>query len=213
MQQLPQATNLSTPTAQLLLGLQPGLRLSALPSCGCSLCQASELVLHPRAFPALQSLALTPSSGGDRASARSTHQRTLWSKWQADQFWLQLSDGSAAGHSTMKRDLHRERARVGFASSVANWALILGITTFASLNRRPRIYQQSVQQSTSRNIGEDTPPWRCARTQLRDLWVWEWESENPIAKDSYDGRMSESPYKWGAKNSLSQFLSNERPAI
>lgn len=53
VQQLPEATDLSAPAAQFLLGLQPRIRVSALPSRGRPLRKTALNLLHPRAVSAL----------------------------------------------------------------------------------------------------------------------------------------------------------------
>lgn len=58
VQQLREAADLPAPAAQLLLGLQPGVRVPALPRGRRALRQAAHLVLHPQPLPAVQPLAV-----------------------------------------------------------------------------------------------------------------------------------------------------------
>lgn len=59
MQQLPEAADLPSSTTELLLGLQPRLCLPALQGGRRSLREAAFGLLHPRAVPALQPVAVT----------------------------------------------------------------------------------------------------------------------------------------------------------
>jgi len=59
VQQLPEAAHLPSSTTELLLGLQPRLRLPALQGGRRPLREAALGLLHPRAVPALQPVAVT----------------------------------------------------------------------------------------------------------------------------------------------------------
>lgn len=120
VQQLPQATDLPAPAAQLLLGLQPRLRLSTLPWGRRSLCQAADVLLHSRALPALQSLALTtreasrPDQRPAPAAAATIHFRAPASTPAAadyGQLFFQPSDGSAQGDFALMSKIHADAPR------------------------------------------------------------------------------------------------------
>lgn len=59
MQQLPETPDLPSSAAELLLGLQPRLRLPALQGGRRPLCETALGLLHPRAVSALQPVAVT----------------------------------------------------------------------------------------------------------------------------------------------------------
>lgn len=59
VQQLPEAAHLPTPAAQLLFGLQPRVRVSALPCSRRPFRETAVGLLHPRPIPAVQPVAVT----------------------------------------------------------------------------------------------------------------------------------------------------------
>lgn len=59
VQQLPEAAHLPAPAAQLLLGLQPRVRVPALPCRRRPFRETALGLLHPRPIPALQPVAVT----------------------------------------------------------------------------------------------------------------------------------------------------------